>query len=64
MARIGLPDGGSPEEGEYRRVLNHRPVMGDAIVRLEQAVDDESTLPPRLLELVRYRVAQINDCPT
>lgn len=46
---------------EARRALMHRPAMADAIGAFNDAVV-ASELPPRLSELVRYRIALINDC--
>lgn len=46
---------------EARRAFAHRPALGDAVGRYNEAVAD-STLPPRLHELVRYRIAELNDC--
>ena len=46
---------------EARRALMHRPSMAHAIGLWNQAADD-SELPPRLHELVRYRIALLNDC--
>lgn len=47
---------------EARRVLAHRPAMADAIGMFNKAVA-ESSLEPRLHEYVRFRLAEINDCP-
>jgi alkylhydroperoxidase family enzyme len=47
---------------EARRVLAHRPEMADAIGLYNQAVAN-SHLEPRLHEYVRFRLAEINDCP-
>ncbi len=46
---------------EARRALMHRPSMAHAIGMWNDAVND-SQLPPRLHELVRYRIALFNDC--
>ena len=46
---------------EARRVFAHRPAMGDAVGMYNEAVVN-SQLPSRLHEIVRYRVAELNDC--
>ena len=46
---------------EARRALAHRPQMADAVGLFNEAVL-ASELPPRLHELVRYRIAGINGC--
>ena len=77
MARIDLPPGTAsvqstvPERfaatagdrSEYARVLQYRPDMAAGVSALTRAVEG-SSLPPRLHELVRLRIAQINACPT
>jgi AhpD family alkylhydroperoxidase len=67
MPRVSLlpPDVGARMRGtagpEARRALMHRPQLADAIGALNDAVM-ASELPPRLHELVRYRIAQLNGC--
>ncbi|NCG38443.1 MAG: hypothetical protein GWP48_13110, partial [Actinobacteria bacterium] len=46
---------------EARRAMAHRPRMADAVGMFNEAVF-ASELPPRLHELVRYRIAGINGC--
>ncbi len=46
---------------QARRALMHRPSMAHAIGLWNDAAND-SELPPRLHELVRYRIALFNDC--
>ena len=58
MARIELPPGGDPE---VIRALSLRPDLAKAVAAYDQAVWN-STLDWRLHELVRMRVAQINQC--
>ena len=58
MARIALPDGDGPE---ITRALTLRPQFAPAVADLEKAVG-RSSLSWRLHELVRMRVAQINQC--
>lgn len=67
MARVTLLDeeAGALLRGqmgpEARRALAHRPALDDAIGLYNAAVA-ASELPPRLHELVRYRLAQLNGC--
>ena len=58
MARIDLPDGDGPD---VTRALTLRPQFAPAVAELEKAVA-RSSLDWRLHELVRMRVAQINQC--
>jgi AhpD family alkylhydroperoxidase len=58
MARINLPAGDS---AEVVRALSYRPGLAHAVSTFDQAVWD-STLDWRLHELVRMRIAQINQC--
>jgi AhpD family alkylhydroperoxidase len=58
MARIDLPAGDEPE---VVRALGLRPELANAVTTYDQAVWD-SRLDWRLHELVRMRVAQINQC--
>src|SRR5438309_2472046 len=58
MPRIDLPPGDEPE---VTRALSLRPVLAEATLVLERAVA-RSTLDRRLHELVRLRVARINQC--
>jgi alkylhydroperoxidase family enzyme len=46
---------------EARRALAHRPAVGDAIGLYNAAVA-ASDLDARLHELVRFRIANINNC--
>jgi AhpD family alkylhydroperoxidase len=46
---------------EARRALMHRPDAAHAIGAWNEA-SNRSELPPRLHELVRYRIALLNDC--
>ena len=58
MARIDLP----PGDGlEVARALMLAPQFADVVAGYEKAVA-RTTLDKRLHELVRYRVAQLNDC--
>lgn len=58
MARIALPDGDGPE---IVRALSLRPEFAKAVGKFD-AVVWESDLDWRLHELVRMRVAMINEC--
>src|SRR5947209_10725512 len=58
MARVELPAGPGPE---VARALGLAPQFAGVVMAYERAVE-ESTLDPRLHELVRYRVAVINQC--
>ena len=58
MARIPLPDGDGPEA---LRALALRPKMAEAVGAMELAVA-KSSLDRRLHELVRMRIALINQC--
>jgi alkylhydroperoxidase family enzyme len=58
MARIDLP----PGDGlEVTRALTLAPHFADVVAGYEKAVA-RTTLDRRLHELVRYRVAQLNEC--
>jgi alkylhydroperoxidase family enzyme len=58
VARIDLPDGTGLEVG---RALATSPHFVDVVMAYERAVA-ATPLDPRLHELVRYRVAEINRC--
>ncbi len=58
MARIDLPAGDAPE---VVRALSLRPAFAKAVATYDDAVWN-STLDWRLHELVRMRIAQINEC--
>jgi alkylhydroperoxidase family enzyme len=58
VARIPLPDGDGPEA---LRALALRPQLAEAVHAMELAVA-KSTLDRRLHELVRMRIALINQC--
>jgi alkylhydroperoxidase family enzyme len=60
MARIRIADGNSAER---RRAWPFRPEAKVLAERLRDAVSLQSLLPLRIQELVRYRIAQANDCP-
>jgi len=58
MARIPLPDGDAPE---VVRALGLRPRLAQAVSALDAAVWN-STIDWRVHELVRMRIARINEC--
>lgn len=58
MARIDLPEGGGMD---VAKALMLAPHFVDIVVGYEKAIA-ASPLDPRLHELVRYRVAQLNQC--
>jgi alkylhydroperoxidase family enzyme len=60
MARINVPEGDDPE---LYRVWALQPDLGGAVAALSDAVYNKSVLHPRVREMVRMRIAQINDCP-
>lgn len=60
MTRIRIPEGDSSER---ERIFALRPEHGAALEALRVAVYDHATLPHRLAELVRFRIATANDCP-
>ncbi|HWC39486.1 MAG TPA: hypothetical protein VG476_13190 [Acidimicrobiales bacterium] len=60
MARIEIPEG---EGGEAVQVWSLRPEMGAAVAKLSDAAYNKSSLPVRVREAARMRIAQLNDCP-
>ena len=58
MARVDLPDG---DQLEVARALALVPHFADVVAGYERAVA-KSLLDRRLHELVRYRIAQLNQC--
>jgi alkylhydroperoxidase family enzyme len=58
VARIDLPDG---EGLDVVKALTIAPQFAATIGAYEKSVA-ETTLDPRLHELVRYRIAQVNEC--
>jgi alkylhydroperoxidase family enzyme len=59
LPRIDIPDGKSDPEV---RMWKLRPEMGAGAGALSHAVYEQSIIPVRERELVRMRIAQINDC--
>ena len=58
MARVDLPDG---DQLEVARALQLAPHFAEVVAGYERAVA-KSSLDKRLHELVRYRIAQLNQC--
>ena len=59
MARIDI----APGEGEEgTRLFQARPDLGAAMTALSRAVLQHSQLPVREREVVRMRIAEINQC--
>lgn len=58
MARITLPDGAGLD---VVKALSLAPHFGPAVGAYEKGVA-QTTLDPRLHELVRYRIALVNEC--
>lgn len=59
MPRIDVPDG--PDD-VTKRVWMLRPLLGEATDRMRVAAFEQSELPARLRELVRFRIAELNGC--
>ena len=59
MARIRIPDG--PEE-ELHRLWMMTPALSGPASAFSGAVYNESKLPVAAEELLRMRIAQINEC--
>ena len=59
MARIELVPG---DEEETARLFQLAPHVSGPAAALSWAVYEKSQLPVRLRELMRMRIAQINDC--
>lgn len=59
MARVDIPDG---EGIEMYRLWSLAPAMAGAVGALGDAVYTDSSLPVRVREVARMRIAQINDC--
>ena len=59
MARIDIAPG---EGAESTRLFLPRPELGAAMTALSRAVLEHSQLPVREREVVRMRIAEINQC--
>lgn len=60
MARIQVPDGDGLER---ERLLMMQPAVAIGMGAYAQAVYEKTSLPPRLREIARLRVAVANGCP-
>ncbi len=60
MAHIDVPDGDGLER---LRVWEMVPHFGDGIDAMRKATYEISSLSPRVREVARMRIAQINECP-
>ena len=60
MARIDIPDG---EGDELTRIWGVNPEMGRIAATFSAKVYGSTNVPVRDRELVRMRIAQLNDCP-
>lgn len=60
MARINVPPG---EFEEPYRLYMMAPEIGALAIAFTEGVMSKSTLPVRLRELLRMRIAEINQCP-
>ena len=60
MARIDIPAG---DGDELTRLWGVNPQMGKVAATFSKKVYQSTGLAVRERELVRFRVAQINDCP-
>ncbi len=61
MARIDLPPG---DDNEIIRMWGVNPTMGMVAATFSAKVYESSTVAVRERELVRMRIAQINECLT
>jgi alkylhydroperoxidase family enzyme len=59
MARIELPPG---DTDELYRLFSQAPYVSNAAAAMSWAVYDNAKLPVRLRELMRMRIAEINQC--
>lgn len=59
MARVNVPDG---EGLEASRIWKLAPHMGAGMHAMSKAVYEESSLPVRVREVARMRIAQLNEC--
>jgi alkylhydroperoxidase family enzyme len=59
VARLDIPAGPG---GDAVQIWSLQPALGAAATRFVQAAYNESTLPTRVREAARMRIAQLNDC--
>lgn len=62
LRRIFAADSATPLEQGAMRMFAHRPAIAKGIVALGTALKNERSLPERLVELVRLRIAFHNQC--
>ena len=62
LRRIFAADSATPLEQGAMRMFAHRPAIAKGIVALGTALRNERSLPERLVELVRLRIAFHNQC--
>jgi alkylhydroperoxidase family enzyme len=55
-------DDGARTDARLASIYGHRPAVARALRDLATALRETGTLPPRLVELVRLRVAFHNQC--
>ncbi|MBM3662703.1 MAG: carboxymuconolactone decarboxylase family protein [Actinobacteria bacterium] len=60
MARVDLPDG---DDDELLRLYGLSPAMGAAAGNFTAAVYGDTSLPTRVREAARIRIAELNACP-
>jgi len=60
MARVDIPDG---DGDELTRLFSVNPAMGKVAGTFSMKAYAESTIPVRVRELIRMRIALINHCP-
>jgi alkylhydroperoxidase family enzyme len=60
MARVDLPDG---DDDELLRLYGLSPAMGAAAGNFTAAVYGDTSLPTRVREAARIRIAELNQCP-
>jgi hypothetical protein len=59
MARIDVPEG---DGREASRIWQLAPHLGTGMAAMGRAVYEESSLPIRVREIARMRIAQLNRC--
>jgi alkylhydroperoxidase family enzyme len=59
MARVEIPAG---EGREASRIWQLAPLMGVGMAAMGKAMYEDSSLPVRLREVARMRIAQLNEC--
>lgn len=62
LRRVTQADQASPLERGMLRMLAHRPAIAKGVAALGAGIRQDRTLPERLVELVRLRIAWHNQC--